>query len=91
MTMIDQGKPDHKIIAVLVQDPVYQEFEVASQFPKHIFKMMRKFFEDYKGLEGKEVEVDEIMPAQAAYAIIEDSLQRYWNARRMGQIKGLVV
>lgn len=91
MTMIDQGKPDHKIIAVLREDPVYQEFKVASDFPRHIFKLLRKFFEDYKALEGKSVEVDEILPAQAAFAIVEDSLQRYWNSRRMGQIKGLVV
>ncbi|MBL8962439.1 MAG: inorganic diphosphatase [Phycisphaeraceae bacterium] len=90
MSMIDQGKPDHKIIAVLIQDPVYQEFAVASDFPRHIFKLLRKFFEDYKSLEGKSVEVDEILPAQAAFAIVEDSLQRYWTMRRKGQIKGLV-
>lgn len=89
MSMIDQGHPDHKIIAVLVQDPIYNEFEKASNFPKHIFKMLKRFFEDYKTLEGKEVAVDEVMPAEAAHAIIEDSLNRYFNARRTGSLKGL--
>lgn len=90
MTMIDQGQPDHKIIAVLCQDPIYNEFAGIGNFPQHIFKLLRRFFHDYKQLEGKEVKVDEIMPADAAHAIIEDSLARYWKARRTGGIKGLV-
>jgi inorganic pyrophosphatase len=89
MSMVDQGDPDHKIIAVLRQDPIYSEFHKASDFPKHIFKMLRKFFEDYKTLEGKDVAVDEIMPAEAAHAIIEDSLVRYEKVRRTGGMKGL--
>lgn len=89
MSMIDQGDPDHKIIAVMVQDPIYSEFQKASDFPKHIFKMLKRFFEDYKMLEGKDVMVDEVMPAEAAHSIIEDSLQRYFNARRTGSLRGL--
>lgn len=89
MTMVDQGDADHKIIAVLIQDPVYNEFAKASDFPKHIFKMLRRFFNDYKTLEGKEVSVDEVMPAEAAYAVIEDSLARYTKARRVGSMTGL--
>ena len=36
--------------------------------------MVRRFFQDYKQLEGKEVEVDEILPAAQAYPIIENAL-----------------
>jgi inorganic pyrophosphatase len=89
MTMIDHGVPDHKVIAVMTGDPIYNEFQKASDFPKHIFKMLRQFFEDYKMLEGKDVEVDEILPAEAAYAVIEDCLARYAKARRTGVMKGL--
>lgn len=89
MTMVDHGAPDHKIIAVLTDDPIYSEFRKASDFPKHIFKMLRRFFQDYKQLEGKEVAVDEILPVEAAHAVIEDSLQRYEKARRKGLMKGL--
>jgi inorganic pyrophosphatase len=89
MSMIDHGDPDHKIIAVLRQDPIYSEFARASDFPRHIFKMLSRFFLDYKMLEGKEVAVDEILPAEAAHAIIEDSLVRYERARRTGAMKGL--
>ncbi|MBC7834080.1 MAG: inorganic diphosphatase [Phycisphaerales bacterium] len=91
MSMVDHGQPDHKIIAVLMNDPIYCEFAKASDFPKHIFKMLKTFFQDYKMLEGKEVMVEEIMPAEPAHAIIEDSLARYWKLRRTGGIKGLIV
>jgi inorganic pyrophosphatase len=89
MTMVDHGDPDHKIICVLTDDPIYDDFKKASDFPKHIFKMLRRFFEDYKQLEGKEVAVDDILPAEAAHAVIEDSLQRYYKAKRTGSMPGL--
>lgn len=91
MTMIDDGEPDHKIVAVLTKDPEYAHYQKASDFPPHRFRMLKRFFEDYKLLEGKEVEVDEIMPAEAAEAIIEDGLSRYSRIRRTGGIKGLLV
>jgi inorganic pyrophosphatase len=89
MTMLDHGSPDHKIIAVLVQDPIYAERTNVKDFPGHIFKMLRRFFEDYKTLEGKDVEVDEVKPVEAAHKIIEDSLARYSKARRTGILTGL--
>jgi inorganic pyrophosphatase len=89
MTMIDQGQPDHKIIAVLVQDPIYGERHKVEDFPSHIFKMLRRFFEDYKMLEAKDVEVDEIVSAEEAHRVINESLERYEKARRMGKMKGL--
>jgi len=90
MTMIDDGEPDHKIVAVLCNDPEFAEFHKASDFSQYTLRMMRRFFEDYKTLEGKEVEVDEIMPAEVADAIIEDALARYSAVRRTGGITGLM-
>jgi len=52
--------------------------------PAHRLSMLRRFFQDYKQLEGKQVEVDEIQPAAKAYSIIEDSLSRYSQQRRKG-------
>ncbi|MDX2200568.1 MAG: inorganic diphosphatase [Phycisphaerae bacterium] len=91
MTMVDQGEADHKIVAVLQEDPIYSEFCAADQFPKHIFRMLKRFFQDYKQLEGKEVAVEEIQPAEDAWPIIKAGLDRYWQARQRGAIKGLVV
>src|SRR3984885_6045249 len=84
MTMIDSGKKDHKILAVAVGDPEFNSFREASELPPHRLMMLRRFFQDYKLLEGKSVEVDEIQSSDVALPIIEDSLQRYSQHRRKG-------
>ena len=84
MTMIDAGKKDHKIIAVATQDPEFNSYREASEMPEHRLSMMRRFFLDYKQLEGKAVEVDAFLPAEAAFPIIEDALARYSQQRRRG-------
>jgi inorganic pyrophosphatase len=39
--------------------------------------MLRRFFQDYKQLEGKAVAVDEIEPADASQRVLEDALRQY--------------
>ena len=87
MTMIDAGKKDHKIIAVAMQDPEFNSYKEAAEMPPHRLTMLRRFFQDYKQLEGKAVEVDEIQHPQTAYPIIEDALARYSRQRRKGFTK----
>jgi inorganic pyrophosphatase len=84
MTMIDAGKKDHKIIAVATEDPEFNSYHEASEMPSHRLTMLRRFFQDYKLLEGKAVEVDAIEPAANAFPIIEDALSRYSRQRRKG-------
>lgn len=84
MTMIDSGKKDHKIIAVATEDPTYNSYREATDMPPHLMNMLRRFFQDYKQLEGKSVEVDAIAPAALAYPIVQDALERYSTQRRKG-------
>ena len=84
MTMIDAGKKDHKIIAVATEDPEFNSYREAAEMPPHRLLMLRRFFQDYKQLEGKAVEVDEIRPPGEAYPIILDALHRYSEQRRKG-------
>ncbi len=84
MTMVDSGKKDHKVLAVAVDDPEFNGFQDARELPPHRLMMLRRFFQDYKLLEGKSVEVDEIMSAGSALPVIEESLERYSQQRRKG-------
>ncbi len=77
MTMIDSGEKDHKAVAVATADPEYNSYHEASELPPHKLTMVRRFFQDYKQLESKAVEVDEILPAAAAYPIIDNALAQY--------------
>jgi inorganic pyrophosphatase len=84
MTMIDSGKRDHKIIAVATHDPEFNAYKEAAEMPEHRLAMLRRFFLDYKQLEHKSVEVDEILPTQHALPVIDDALVRYSEHRRRG-------
>lgn len=84
MTMIDSGKKDHKVLAVATHDPEYNSFHEASELPPHKLAMIRRFFQDYKMLEGKAVEVDDLSPAATSFPIIIDALERYSLMRRRG-------
>ncbi len=84
MTMVDSGKKDHKILAVATDDPEFNGFEEASQLPPHRLSMLQRFFQDYKTLEGKAVEVDDFQPRDFAHPIIKAALERYSEKRRRG-------
>ena len=84
MTMVDSGKRDHKVLAVAVNDPEYNGFQEATELPAHRLALLRRFFQDYKMLEGKAVEVDEFQPAAATLPIVEEALERYSRLRRRG-------
>lgn len=84
MTMIDSGKRDHKILAVAIHDPEYNSFHDAAELPPHRLQMLRRFFQDYKTLENKKVEVDEIQSVETCWPVINDALERYSEQRRRG-------
>ena len=88
MTMIDTGKRDHKILAVALDDPEYSSYHEASELRAHHLAMLRRFFLDYKTLEGKAVEVEEFQAAAATIGIINEALERYSTVRRRG-FKGM--
>lgn len=86
MTMVDVGKRDHKVVAVALNDPEVNCYHEVSELPPHRLAMIRRFFQDYKQLEGLAVEVDDIEPADMSLPVIESALQRYSEMRRRGQL-----
>ena len=77
MTMIDSGTLDHKVIAVASEDPEFNRYKEVREIPTHYLQMLRRFFQGYKQLERKTVEVEEILPSSAAHPVIQAALDRY--------------
>lgn len=77
MQMIDNNEEDDKIIAVANNDMSVRHFNDISELPPHTLLEMRRFFEDYKKLEHKEVIVEQFLGREDAYRIIEDSIRLY--------------
>ena len=82
MTMIDSGASDDKIISVASNDPEFSSYVEAKELPPHRLLVLKRFFQDYKQLEGKQVQVEDIRPAYAAANIIEKALARYKEHRK---------
>lgn len=77
MHMVDVDEKDDKIIAVAANDPSVSHFEDIWQLPPHLISELQNFFEEYKKLEKKKVEVKEFQSKNAALEIIEDSIKMY--------------
>jgi inorganic pyrophosphatase len=85
MRMRDEKGVDDKIVAVSVRDPAYADYRDKAELPGHVLRQVRRFFEDYKVLEHKQVIVQDLLGPEAALEIIGQALQMYKQLRR-GQL-----
>ncbi|HEX2869379.1 MAG TPA: inorganic diphosphatase [Ignavibacteriales bacterium] len=79
MHMIDNGERDEKIIAVAKNDMAVNYIEDFNHLPPHTSVEFKRFFEDYKELEHKHVEVEKFLGKEDAYKIVQDSINLYKN------------
>lgn len=77
MQMIDNGEKDDKIIAVATYDPTVNHFTSLKDLPTHFIAVLRNYFENYKVLENKVVEIDEFQDKETAYEIINEAIEFY--------------
>lgn len=77
MRMLDDGEMDDKIIAVATNDMSVAHIHDISELPAHFIKELRNFFEDYKKLENKTVEVEDFQDAEVARQIVLQSMEDY--------------
>ena len=77
MQMIDSGEKDDKIIAVATKDPSVNHIGSINDMPRHFINELRNYFEQYKVLENKQVQIEEFQSKEIAYTIIEEAIQLY--------------
>lgn len=77
MQMRDEKGLDDKIIAVHIDDPAFMHYSHIREVPQHTLHELKRFFVDYKTLENKKVEVDELLGPFEAGKIIRASVEMY--------------
>jgi inorganic pyrophosphatase len=77
MKMLDQGEVDDKIIAVHADDPESSLYHGIGDLPPHMLREIKNFFEIYKSLEGKTVDVDQFFDCEEAMTVINEAIALY--------------
>ncbi|HEX2608491.1 MAG TPA: inorganic diphosphatase [Flavisolibacter sp.] len=77
MQMIDSGEKDDKIIAVATKDPSVNHISSIDEMPRHFINELRNYFEQYKVLEDKQVQIEDFQNKEIAYEIIQEAISYY--------------
>lgn len=77
MEMFDEGQSDEKIICIHLDDPAFNGYYHIWELPEHALREVKRFFEDYKKLEDKEVKVDNFLGPDKARSVVAKAMKRY--------------
>jgi inorganic pyrophosphatase len=77
MRMIDSGESDDKIIAVPVSDPRWEETNDLDDINPHTIKEIKHFFETYKSIDDKVVNVGKFEGKEKAFEAVLKSIELY--------------
>jgi inorganic pyrophosphatase len=83
MEMVDGEERDDKIIAVARNDMSVNYLNDISELAPHVLVELKRFFEDYKQLEHKNVTVEQFLSKDKAYEIVTESMKLYNENRDM--------
>ena len=75
--MLDQDKPDDKVLAVVHNDPLYSDIDDLDDVASHYLREVAHFFSRYKDLEGKRVDPLGWEPRSVALERISHGQQLY--------------
>jgi inorganic pyrophosphatase len=82
MRMRDEKGIDDKVIAVSTRDPAVSAYTHHDQLPEHTLLQIKRFFQDYKVLEEKQVVIDDFLGPEDATRILREALDMYRRLRR---------
>lgn len=85
MEMVDGDERDDKIIGVASNDMSVNYINELSELPPHTLVELKRFFEDYKKLEHKNVIVEQFLDKKKAYEIIIESMRLYEDNKELLQ------
>lgn len=77
LKMIDDGDEDEKLVCVASEDKNYDHIHVLDDLGEHFQKKVRHYFERYKDLQNKEVEITGWGDAAEAQKAIEAAQANY--------------
>lgn len=77
LEMIDENERDEKIIAVPVDDPRFDKRKDINDFSEHVILEIKHFFETYKELQGKKVEIRSIKGVWDAREEVKKGIKLY--------------
>jgi len=78
--MADEKGPDEKIVCVPVSDPIWNSKNDIKDINPHRLDEITHFFQVYKDLEKKKVDVGSWGDAKEAYEIVSKCVDRYENS-----------
>ncbi len=84
--MRDDNAVDDKVVCVHVNDPAFKEYGDVADLPPHIVLEMMRFFEDYKALEGKLVEIGERLRRGEVLEVLRSAIERYRTVMVRGEM-----
>jgi inorganic pyrophosphatase len=77
MRMRDEKGIDDKIIGISLHDPAFSSIRHYRELPPYTLEEIKKFFQEYKSLENKEVLVEDLQGPEEAVVVIAEALHRY--------------
>ena len=77
LSTCDHGKEDYKLISVVDCDPRYDNIQAMDDISTFVLREISNFFQNYKVLQGINVEVGEYYGLEEALRIIEECTRRY--------------
>ena len=77
LRMLDRDDQDDKLLAVPLHDPSYREYFDIADLPGHLLNEIEHFFERYKDLEGKRVQIQGWEKSEVAMRLIREAVELY--------------